>query len=266
MVGKFLLNIIVFSVLFFLQWGPSVLLGGVTIFLIARHNDPEKISTATRDIFVSMISVFIFGALGSKLFSTIMHVISTNMTGERLNWTYGLTGNSGFGFLFGAISASFFIPKMSKKKTDFYEVADFISPFILLYMAFLRINCLIGGCCYGVPTSLPWGYLPRTLNDGIPRHPVPLYSMLGLVAVYIMLRKLYKKGQGKGVVLFASIAAYSLLRFFLAFLRDDRFIMFGAVRWTSVAQVFILLVFVLSVAGLFYHILKNKKEDSSNRI
>lgn len=36
-----------------------------------------------------------------------------------------------------------------------------------------RLGCFVAGCCYGVPTSLPWAC---RFADGIPRHPTQLYE------------------------------------------------------------------------------------------
>ncbi|MEZ4322578.1 MAG: prolipoprotein diacylglyceryl transferase [Myxococcota bacterium] len=36
-----------------------------------------------------------------------------------------------------------------------------------------RIGCFQGGCCYGLPTAVPWGV---DFGDGIPRHPTQLYE------------------------------------------------------------------------------------------
>lgn len=38
-----------------------------------------------------------------------------------------------------------------------------------------RIGCFCAGCCYGRPTSLPWGV---DFGDGVARHPTQLYETL----------------------------------------------------------------------------------------
>ncbi len=43
-----------------------------------------------------------------------------------------------------------------------------------------RFGCLLFGCCYGLPTTLPWGIGFPSAEDGgtIPRHPTQLYESL----------------------------------------------------------------------------------------
>ncbi|MCA9081635.1 MAG: prolipoprotein diacylglyceryl transferase, partial [Planctomycetaceae bacterium] len=38
-----------------------------------------------------------------------------------------------------------------------------------------RLACFQGGCCFGTPTALPWGF---DFGDGILRHPTQLYESL----------------------------------------------------------------------------------------
>jgi len=56
-------------------------------------------------------------------------------------------------------------------------------PGLLLALAIGRIGCLLGGCCYGTPSALPWSVryvdplAPAAVLD-VARHPVPLYEAL----------------------------------------------------------------------------------------
>ena len=67
---------------------------------------------------------------------------------------------------------------------------------IALAIAIGRIGCLLFGCCYGLPTNLPWGICFVTAEDGglIPRHPTQIYESLfhlffaGVAAVGIQRR------------------------------------------------------------------------------
>ena len=48
-----------------------------------------------------------------------------------------------------------------------------------------RLGCLQGGCCYGLPTSLPWG---MDFGDGLHRHPTQAYEAVfhGLAACVLV--------------------------------------------------------------------------------
>jgi hypothetical protein len=55
-----------------------------------------------------------------------------------------------------------------------------------LSLSVARLGCLIGGCCHGVPTSLPWGIVPA--GGDVAVHPIPIYEMGLLVALHFMTR------------------------------------------------------------------------------
>lgn len=55
-----------------------------------------------------------------------------------------------------------------------------------LSLAVARLGCLIGGCCHGVPTSMPWGIEPA--GGEVAVHPTPIYEMGLLVGLHWMTR------------------------------------------------------------------------------
>ena len=78
---------------------------------------------------------------------------------------------------------------------------------------------------YGTPTSLPWGVAYSNRNsyapvDGVARHPVQFYEMLGDLAIAGILIKV--RGRlPDGVLFVAYLLMFSTLRFFLFFQRGD---------------------------------------------
>jgi phosphatidylglycerol:prolipoprotein diacylglycerol transferase len=103
-------------------------------------------------------------------------------------------------------------------KLDLLKVLDLGAPLLLIGYAIGRFACLLGGCCYGRPTSLPWGIVyPEGLPHycapaGVSLHPTPIYASLGgLIAlgVLVMVRKrLVKPGQ----VFLVALGLHSLFR------------------------------------------------------
>jgi phosphatidylglycerol:prolipoprotein diacylglycerol transferase len=78
---------------------------------------------------------------------------------------------------------------------------------------------------YGTPTSLPWGvvYLnPNSYapNDGVPRHPDQYYELIGDLVIATILFKL--RGRlPDGTLFLAYLVLFSVLRFFLFFVRGN---------------------------------------------
>lgn len=128
-----------------------------------------------------------------------------------------------FGGLFGAMLAAFAYTK--RRRLSFARAADLFAPAIPVAAAIGRIPCLLAGMDYGTPTTLPWGvvythpssYAP---NDGIARHPVQAYELLGDLAIAGVLLSL--RGRlPRGALFLTYLVLFGVLRFVLFFARGD---------------------------------------------
>jgi phosphatidylglycerol:prolipoprotein diacylglycerol transferase len=140
-----------------------------------------------------------------------------------------------------------------------WQMADICAPSLALGHAFGRIGCFLAGCCYGQACTLPWAVTftdPRSLApQGIPLHPIQLYSVLGLLALFALLLFLRKKKTFQGELFWTYIFCYAVGRFFLEFLRgDDRGSVLGGILSTT--QAISIPLAGISVAMLLY--LKNR--------
>jgi len=97
-----------------------------------------------------------------------------------------------------------------------------------------RIGCLLYGCCYGVPTDLPWGI--RFMNaDSLtePRHPTQIYEAVFhfgfAVTAWLCIRKDSRARETSSVRgwmhqnwMPAYIACYAVFRFLTEFIRPEQ--------------------------------------------
>ena len=117
-----------------------------------------------------------------------------------------------------------------------YPVLDLVALVLPLAMALQRVGCLLNGCCFGRPTSLPWGIVYgrhshtfyAQLNDGLvtiydhnalPVHPTQAYQVIGCLLIALIawkLRKTWKQPQSQLPFI---MALYGLVRFLDEFLR-----------------------------------------------
>lgn len=127
-----------------------------------------------------------------------------------------------------------------RRRRAFLPAADCGAVGIAIGQAVGRIGCLMEGCCYGRPTTLPWGLAftsPAASVEpelrGIPLHPTQLYEIAGDAAAAAVLigwvLPRIRAGRWRyGTAFFGYLLFYSVLRFAVEFLRgDDR----GAFLW-----------------------------------
>jgi len=80
-----------------------------------------------------------------------------------------------------------------------------------------RIGCLIVGCCRGEPWDGPWAI---AYDDGIPRHPAPVYEMLFHWAMGFLLIALWRRQILFGRLFALYLLSYGVFRFLTEFLRE----------------------------------------------
>jgi len=129
--------------------------------------------------------------------------------------------NGGLSF-YGSLGAGVLTTLLFCKRRGigFYQMADLLTPSLALGYAFGRIGCFLNGCCYGVPTTLPWGVRFPDVFFGEPVHPVQLYAFAAnLLFMFILLwfDREKKKVPGQTFVLYMLL--YAFYRFFAEILR-----------------------------------------------
>ncbi len=110
----------------------------------------------------------------------------------------------------------------TKKKLGGLRIADLTSPFIALGLFFGRMGCFLNGCCYGKPTSLPWGVTFPQRGTPPHVHPTQLYEAIGALGIFTVLYFIVRpRKRVHGQVFAGLLVGYGVLRFLLEFLRDD---------------------------------------------
>lgn len=200
--------------------------GAACMYLVPRL---KKINL-DKDTFWNLIFITFLGALiGAKLLFVLLNWNQLGATAAQKFSTIIRDFRYGFVFFGGMITAVCALTiYIKKKKLPFFKVADFMIVGLPLGHALGRIGCLLAGCCYGRPTSLPWGVTftdPHSLVApellGLPLHPTQLYESIANLILFFFLHKLYNKPHKDGMILLMYVACYSLLRFCIEFFRGD---------------------------------------------
>lgn len=133
------------------------------------------------------------------------------------------------------------------------QYLDLLSTGLALFLAFGRVGCFLGGCCYGVPCELGVVYpreCVRYLGPRVRRLPVQLLDSGLWVAVFIVSASLVIVAEQPGAATSFCLVAYGLGRLPLESLRDDpRLHLLGLSegRWFAVGGVLVGLALAASV-------------------
>jgi phosphatidylglycerol:prolipoprotein diacylglycerol transferase len=106
-----------------------------------------------------------------------------------------------------------------------WSVADALTPSLALGAAIGRIGCFLNGCCYGRPTTLPWGvtFPPDSyagLEFGNARvHPSQLYLAGGGLLLFLLTWRLRRGVKVPGTLFWLFISLFALIRIPIDFTR-----------------------------------------------
>lgn len=169
------------------------------------------------------------------------------------NFTHG--GFASHGCIFGGICTAAILKKMLN--SSFEELFDIIM-LGSCSMLFVRLGNLINSEIYGLPTSLPWGFLFN--GEEQPCHPTQIYEILIFLAAYIigwwiLLRE--KDSKRNGLISGTILVFVFVLRFLVEFIKNpqgefesDWILNMG--QWLSIP-------YILLGGVLLYQALRNEK-------
>ena len=147
--------------------------------------------------------------------------------GDIFSWSTIQAGGVWYGGLLTA--ATVLVIYAWRQKLSFARLGDVYAAPLALGHGIGRLGCFAAGCCYGKPTSLPWGvaftseYAHQLVGTplGVHLHPTQLYEAAAeFINVFILVRL----GVGKrppGQVIGAYAFLYGLARGTVEFFRGD---------------------------------------------
>lgn len=231
-----------------------------TVLILTAYGYKRKLPFAPW--FLIIFSTIFFAILGGKMFayssSEWRHILTTfEFPASDQKRLLGY-------FLFGLIG--FFV---TKRVVNFqYKVGDAFAFAWPVGLIITRFGCLIGGCCYGTPTNLPFGitygqgssafsfhqHTGLVTSDAVHSlavHPVPLYEiafcLVLLAGLFLAFRRRWFKQAGS--LFYLSLGIYGIFRFFEEFIRPG-----GAYLWgVKTTQIFVIALSVIMFTVMFFH-------------
>jgi prolipoprotein diacylglyceryltransferase len=205
----------------------------VTGFVFWRRGKEEHYSEI--QLFDGFLLSFLVGFLGARASFILLHWDRFGLNvGQWLNFT-GNPGAQGIVFI---IIATFFLASFSKKKKwDTFEILDFWSLSMTIWLVMNSLSEFLAGSATGRLTSGPIGIVfPGSIEK---THPVQIYSLIFFLSLYLYLAwaegkyrtfewyRLGKKAAQTGFMISNFFIFFSLFSAIMLFFRLPEFVVAG---------------------------------------
>jgi phosphatidylglycerol:prolipoprotein diacylglycerol transferase len=201
------------------------------------------------------IYIIISALIGAKLLLLITD-FKTFTANPRELLTLARSGGVFYGGLILAVAvALWYIRRIG---LPLWTTCDVFAPGIALGHVVGRFGCLFAGCCFGKPTTKPWGI---TFTDpfaaanvgtplGVPLHPTQLYEAGAELIILLLLLATERKGRPfAGRTFWLYMLLYAISRFVIEFYRGDER---GTVGMFSTSQFISIVLAPLAIGMLVY--------------
>lgn len=199
------------------------------------------------------------GLVGSKLLLMVVEPEYAGNLRQLLSLDFLRSGGVWYGGFLGALGAGLLL--IRRYKLPLAKTLDAFAPGVAIGQAIGRQGCFAAGCCWGEPTTLPWGveFTERGheitgVPLGVHLHPTQLYESFAALLIFFFLLWLHRRKRFAGQVIAAYAVLYGVTRFLIEFVRDDpRGDVAGLTSLThlSTSQLISLLVVVGGLVFLF---------------
>ncbi|MCX7917610.1 MAG: prolipoprotein diacylglyceryl transferase [bacterium] len=244
---------------FVIYWYGVLVAIGVFISISVFQKESQK--EGFDEKFISQITFWtiIFGIFGARLLHIFVNIFYYILNPSEI---FKLR-NGGLAIEGAVLSSLIFIVIFTKiKKISSIKILDTMSIAVPIGQSIGRIGCFLNGCCYGKETDFILGIKFPFLEKKV--HPTQLYYSFFNILLFIAIKKLsryFKKGEG---ILFSTyLIGFSLIRYFVDFLRGD-------LKKTSIdlyaTQIIGIIIFIIGSGVLIFSIIKKDRKHGQTFI
>ncbi|MFH0768538.1 MAG: prolipoprotein diacylglyceryl transferase [Chloroflexota bacterium] len=239
-------------------WHDLMALLGMAIVIPIYTYRLKKRGFKSYDFLAFYPWVVIAAFIGARLFHVVdqWQLYSNNTLAVLQFWEEG--GLATWGALIGGAIATIIFAKL--KRWPLGRLGDALVPALLVGQILARVGCLINGDAYGAPTDLPWAFIYTNSNAvmpanliGVPTHPYPVYEILWNLVGLLLVWRLERFLHNDWLLFIGYLAWYSVARFVLSFVREERIWFWGLQEAQVLAIVFLAVSAVLLIHRLRQH-------------
>lgn len=136
-------------------------------------------------------------------------------------WQGGLASHGG---VLGIIVAMVIWSKKVSKRSILWVLDRVVVPSVFV-AALIRLGNLMNSEIYGMPTSLPWGFIFERNGETIAKHPTQIYEALSYLVTFGVLLYMYWKTKAKdlqGLLVGVFFVMVFTARFLVEFIKEDQ--------------------------------------------
>jgi prolipoprotein diacylglyceryl transferase len=136
-------------------------------------------------------------------------------------WQGGLASHGG---VLGIIIAMFIYSKYVSKRSILWVLDRVVVPSIFVG-ALIRFGNLMNSEIYGMPTTLPWGFIFERNHETVAKHPTQIYESLSYLVTFGVLHYMYWKTKAKdyqGLLVGVFFVMVFSARFLIEFIKEEQ--------------------------------------------
>jgi len=199
----------------------------IITYMVAGYSKKIPLS----QLLLGAATFFLFFTLGSKLLafsSGEWHRLLAHGQWPRAEKKMMLGG------LTGLLAGVLLYASWTRNSKRIFDIVAIVLP---VGMSIQRIACLLSGCCFGIPTHLPWGIRYDQHSDvwssqvisgqitsadpySLPVHPAQVYDIMAWMIIFFLSARAVRYFRASGSRLLLTLLLYGFFRFLLEFLRD----------------------------------------------
>ena len=225
--------------------------------LILARFSREKFDIEFDNVLEVLIGGIIFGIIGARTYYVLFRLDYYWVNPSQI-----LKIRDGGIAIYGAIIAIiiFVLTYCEKKKINFFDLADYLIPYLALGQCFGRWGNFFNIEAYGSNTKSILRMGIETASGYAEVHPVFLYESICTLVIFVILTIVKRKRKFQGQIFYLYFILYGFVRMFLEGLRTDS-LWFGPIRVSQILSGILFIVFLsMYISAIRYH-----KKNNQNK-